>query len=457
MTDAGTGEIAIRRWARDRVFSSLVATLAEIPPSMIQLLASPLTFARWTERTRRAIETASGTPYEAAPAAFDRPPRIFVVAGERSGDRAAAELVEAIRARAPGATFEGLGGERMEAAGVTLLRRMDRLEVMGFIRVAGLAGTFAELMRETLVHLATTPPDALLLVDYPGFNLRLARAARSLRIPTIQYVAPQVWGWAPWRRPIVGKSVDRILALLPFEPEVLAGLRAETRFVGHPLPARIAAEGVAPWRADGDWIGLLPGSRTTEIDGALPTMLAVAERIAGPFPSARFVLALPHERARERVAARVAAARVPVEVVVDQTSAVMASLRTAIVTSGTATLELACHRVPMVVVYPIWPLIGRLVTKVLVISPWIALANVAAGREVVPERLIRGKPHEIAEIARTAGELHADGPRRDACLDGLAAVDRRLASEGAIDRAARAVLELAQEPPRRAAGRLQST
>jgi len=113
--------------------------------------------------------------------------------------------------------------------------------------------------------------------------------------------------------------------------------------------------------------------------------------------------------------------------------------------------------VPMVVVYPIWPLIGRLVTKVLVISPWIALANVAAGREVVPERLIRGKPHEIAEIARTAGELHADGPRRDACLDGLAAVDRRLASEGAIDRAARAVLELAQEPPRRAAGRLQST
>jgi lipid-A-disaccharide synthase len=297
--------------------------------------------------------------------------------------------VRALRRRAPDIRFEGLGGPAMEAEGVDLRVRMDGLNVMGFVRVAGLAATFARLLRDLLAWLRTEPPDGLVLVDYPGFNQRLARAARPLGVPTIQVVAPQVWAWAPWRIRRVGESVDRIVSVLPFEPPLFAGGGGDAVFTGHPLAERFEGATVRPWREGEGWIGLLPGSRKREVERLLPLQLEVARRLAERVPDARFVVPASGPAIREIVERRLAGSPLEVEVVEGRTDEVFASLRSAIVASGTATLELALHGVPMVVVYPItW--LERWLRPALLISPHFALANIVAGGAVVEERLVRG-------------------------------------------------------------------
>jgi lipid-A-disaccharide synthase len=419
-----------------------VEAVAQALTGAMALLTSPITAPGWRARIRDLLAGGAEAPRPMPldPAARESRARLFLIAGEPSGDQRAADLVRAIGDLAPDVRFEGLGGERMAEAGVRLHRRMDEA-VMGFGGVIGQAGHFASLLVETLARLRRDPPDGLILVDYPGFNLRLARAARPLRIPTVQYVAPQVWAWAPWRMPTVARSADLFLSILPFEARLFAGTRTRVVFTGHPLADRPGAEGRTRWRDEGEWIGLMPGSRPDEVRRLLPLMLATAAHVARDHPSAHFVVPAASPEIARLVAPAAEAASVPVEIVTDAPHAVMASLRSALVASGTATLELALLGVPMVVVYPISAL-QRLLRRLLLISPHFALANVAAGRAVVEEHLVGGGVGMAGRLAESLVRLTRDGTERAGCISGLRAVEDRLAGGGAAERAARAVLGL---------------
>jgi lipid-A-disaccharide synthase len=327
---------------------------------------------------------------------------------------------------------------------------MDDLPVMGFVGVAGRAKVFFDLLVDLVARLHGDPPDVLVLVDYPGFNLRAARAARPLGIPTVQVVVPQIWAWAPWRLPVVARSVDLLVAVLPFEPRLFAGTPARALFAGHPLVERLS--GTELWSAEDGWVGLYPGSRNHEVATLLPLMLEAAGRLARERPEARFVLPVAGAAVAPTVERLVATAPVDVTVVSGRTHEVAASLRSAMVASGTATLELGLFGVPMAVVYPIGS-IQRLLRRALLISPHFALVNVVAGREIVSEKLVRGTSGEARALAERIARLHADGPVRDRCLADLAGVRDRLAGEGAVERMARAVLFAAAGTARGASSR----
>jgi lipid-A-disaccharide synthase len=431
-----------RAWARRRVEALVVEAVAQALTGAMALLASPVTAPGWRWRIRDLIASGGESPRPVSLDGLMRESRarLFLIAGEPSGDQRAADLVRAIRDLAPDVRFEGLGGARMAEAGVRLHRRMDEA-VMGFGGVIGQAGHFASLLVETLTRLRRDPPDGLILVDYPGFNLRLARAARPLRIPTIQYVAPQVWAWAPWRLPTIAKSVDLILSILPFERRLFEGARTRVVFTGHPLVDRLEAENIEPWREEGEWIGLMPGSRPDEVRRLLPLMLKTAAHLARLRPGARFVVPAASAEIAGIIEPLASAAPVPVEVVSDEVHAVMASLRSALVASGTATLELALLRVPMVVVYPISRM-QRLLRRFMLISPHFALANVAAGRAIVEEHLVGRGSAWAPRLAESLARLSRDGSERAGCIAALESVRDRLGGHGAADRAARAVLAL---------------
>jgi lipid-A-disaccharide synthase len=252
-------------------------------------------------------------------------------------------------------------------------------------------------------------PAALVLIDYPGFNLRLARVARRAGIPVVYFIPPQVWAWRPARIRAVRASVTRVLSILPFETALYEQAGVSAEFVGHPAVDAVAG---APTReqarrslgiADGDLlIGLLPGSRHREIERMTPLMAAAAARLAAARPRARFALALAPTVERAAVARHLAAAP-PVQVVAGRTHAVMRAADLVLATSGTATLECALLGTPMVVCYRV-SRISELLGAVLLRVPWISLVNIVLGYGVVPE-LFHRRDATPEHLARAASRL----------------------------------------------------
>lgn len=369
-------------------------------------------------------------------------PRLLVSCGEPSGDLYAADLVRHLRARmAEPPRIFGLGGDRLEAEGATLLAHVRELAVVGLWEVVSHLPRFRRVFRSLLTEVDRDLPDLAVLLDYPDFNLRLARALHARGVPVVYYVSPQVWAWRPRRLRAIRAHVAHMIVIFPFEAGVYAAAGVPATFVGHPLVdlvapthdrgAFLASRGLDPARP---MIALLPGSRRKEIAHNLPAMAGAVRLLAAERPDLQFVAAVGPS-----IDPAALAAGLPARVVLAQgnTHAVLAAASAAIVASGTATVEAALLGTPMVVVYRLSRLtyrLGRRFVKV----PHVAMANLIAGKAIVPE-LIQDDftPERVA-----AAVLPLLGPPGDAMRAELAEVRRRLGDPGASARAADVVMRI---------------
>jgi lipid-A-disaccharide synthase len=370
-------------------------------------------------------------------------PRIFLSAGEPSGDMHGARVAAALYARFPDAELYGLGGDRMRAAGVALLAHVDQLAVMGFAEVARHLPYLVGVMRRVRGELAVRRPDLLIPIDYPGFNLRLAKHARRAGIPVLYYIAPQVWAWHRSRVLQLAKYTDRIAVILPFEEQVLAAAGARVAFVGHPLldqppPSHDRATFAAALGIDASSpvLALFPGSRTQEVRRQLDTFAAAAEVVVRAAPTVQPVLAV----SSAVPAALYAGMRCPRT---DDGWTLLHHARAALVKSGTGTLQAAFAGTPLVVTYRVHPL-SYVLAKRLVRVPHVGLVNLVTGERVAPELLqADATPGRLA--AALLPLLDEASPERAHALAGLARVRAALAPPVPGVSVAERVAELAAE------------
>jgi lipid-A-disaccharide synthase len=365
-----------------------------------------------------------------------------VLAGEASGDHHGARVVEELRARVPEAEFVGLGGPDLERAGVELLAGLDELAVMGFAEVASRLGFFWRLKRRLTRLLSTGDIDLVLAVDYPGLNLRMARVARSLGVPVLYYIAPQVWAWKEHRAAQLARDADRVAVILPFEEERLREAGAAVTFVGHPLKelpppevgeARLRADLAVD--ADTPLLALLPGSRSQELDRHLELFRHTAEVVREEFaPDLVPVIAAAPGVDRTRLHATGLA-------VTAHTRTLLGSARAGLVKSGTSTLEAAVAGCPFVCVYRTSWLTYTLARR-LVKVPHIALVNLVADAEVVPE-VLQDEATPLV-LARELRPLVEEGAERKIQLAELARVSAALGRPGAAARTAELAAQLLQ-------------
>ncbi len=358
--------------------------------------------------------------------------RYYLIAGEASGDLHGARLVTALRERDPSAVIRAWGGEQMQAAGAEVVKHYRELAFMGFVEVVMNLRTIRANFRACEADIAAFQPDRLVLIDYPGFNLRIAKWARGAGYDISYYISPQIWAWHTSRVYQVKRNVDRMLVILPFEEAFYAKYGVEATFVGHPL---LDVVGEVAERA-GTYVAILPGSRKQEITRSLSVMLAAAAQL----PEQDYVIAGAPGQDIQFYTQLLQEIGCPprIRLVSGQTYEVLAGARAAMVTSGTATLETALFGVPQVVCYRgnalnFW-LARRLVAKRI---HYISLVNLVMDAPVVPELI---QDDFNADRLRAELEKLIAGPVRDRQLKQLVRLREKLGAGGAAQRAAAAIV-----------------
>ena len=374
-------------------------------------------------------------------------PRIFVSAGEASGDLHGANLVRALRRLAPDAEIAGLGGPRMREAGVRLLADTSWFGIIGVAPILATFGDYLGLLSGADRFLGAWRPDVAVTIDCPGFHFLLGSRARARRVPLLWYIPPQLWAWAPWRVRKLKRRFTRVACVLPHEEAFFRQAGVPVTFVGNPVvdhlrQAQLDTAVSASLRvgAGQRLVALLPGSRRQEVPRILTRQLALARSLEARCGPCRFVLALAEERHRAWAAPALRGSGVPVRTFVGHTHEVQRAADLALVASGTATLELTCTETPMIVFYKVtwaqWHLVGRW----LLTTRYLSLPNVLAGREIVPE-FIRDVPPTPAMVDAAACLLTDDERRRETKA-ALAEVHGRLQRPGAAENTAREVLDM---------------
>lgn len=370
-------------------------------------------------------------------------PRILIVTGEASGDLHGANLAKAITAIDPTAKLVGIGGTAMRAAGVSLVPGVPQLDVMGLI---GLSAVRAMLQRISAIRrvLKAEQWDLVVLIDNPGLNFHFARVARAAGRRVLYYIAPQVWAWRPGRMKWIQRRVNHVVVILPFEPELYRRANVRCTFVGHPLLDAVAPhyDRVELRRRFGldetaPVVGLLPGSRQHEVEMLLPVLLEAASKLLASAPRTQFVLAQASSIGDNQLQSLLSQHSVPVRVVQDQASEVMAAADILWVASGTATLQAAVVGTPMILLYKTTWLTYRL-ARWLINVPWIGLVNLVAGRSVVPELIQEEATAE--RLCQEAQRLMNDKSAYHGMQDALREVRQSLGEPGASHRAAQVVL-----------------
>jgi lipid-A-disaccharide synthase len=374
------------------------------------------------------------------------PARILIVAGEASGDLHGARLVEALKRGRPDLVVDGMGGAQMRKAGVNLLADAGATAVVGLTELWEKRRILREALQRLRGHLRTVRPALLVCIDFPDFNLLLARAAHRLGIPVCYFVSPQVWAWRRGRIRTIRRVVKKILVLFPFEETLYRSAGVDVTFVGHPLldvladvPPRVSCRAALGIPEHAQVLGLLPGSRQAEVRRHLPLLLQAASLVAASRPDLRLLLGLAPTLDRQGVEAAVAASGLQVTVLPGRTYEVMRAADLLLAVSGTVTLEAAILGTPMIITYRVGSLTWFL-ARLLVRVRYAGLPNLVMNDAIVPELI---QPDATpARLAAVAEEILGSPARQTQMRAALAEVRARLGTRGAAERAAREVLAL---------------
>ncbi|HBG04996.1 MAG TPA: lipid-A-disaccharide synthase [Geobacter sp.] len=370
----------------------------------------------------------------------------MIVAGEASGDLYGATLAAQLRELVPSARFFGMGGDCMRKAGVETLVDANEMAVMGLVEVLGHLPVIVKNFNILKRRLLAAPPALLILIDYPDFNLRLAKIAKRAGIKVLYFISPQVWAWRSGRVHGIGRVIDRMAVLFPFEVPFYENAGIPVSFVGHPLldmvrptmgkEEALRSFGLDPSRST---LGLFPGSRKSEIAKLLPDILEAAKLLKRHRPDLQLLLPLASSLRPEDIALQVEESGLEISIVSGRNHDVMVACDAAISVSGTVTMELALVGVPMVIIYRVSPLsyqIGKRVIKV----PHIGICNIVAGKAVARELI----QHEVTgpAIAQEVEALLGDAKYAQWMRDEFAQVRVKLGSGGALERLAALASEL---------------
>lgn len=379
--------------------------------------------------------------------------RLLLSCGEASGDLYAGALTRELRALEPDVAVFGLGGPQLKAAGGTLVDDYRDISATGLIEPIAKLPRLVEVRRRIVDAARANPPDALVLIDFSGFNLRLAPAIKALGVPVVYYVSPQIWAWRRKRIETIKAIADLVLVIFPFEEAIYRDAGVPVEFVGHPLidlakpaasrAAFLSSRGLTPAAPT---VAVLPGSRSSEVSRILPRFAQAAARIHAAVPDAQFVVARAprlddalFEAARTIGAGRVA-------IVEGDADTVLASADVALTASGTATVQTALHDTPMVIAYRVSPLSYHLLRRLVSVDA-IGMVNLIAGRRIVPE-LVQDEFTPDA-VAREAVSMLTDRARAASIRAELAHVREKLGGPGASRRAAGAILRVVRSAARR--------
>lgn len=381
--------------------------------------------------------------HEALPAGQEGGARLMIIAGEISGDTHASGLMREIMAQAPGTRFTGLGGPQMrKVAGDGVEDWLESAAVMGISEVLAKYGYFKKHLADREAAVAAEKPDAVILVDYPGFNLRLAKAVRARGINTriLYYISPQVWAWKKGRLKQMAKTLDLMICIFPFEKPLYEKSGLRTEFGGHPMVDRVQTL-LRPWEREPGLVGWFPGSRVDEVRRLFPVMLRASKLIKQAVPEARFAVSAANETLASTMRDMAEKAGMPEAFAWVETGTVydlMQRAQVGVVASGTATLEAACFGLPYALIYKVaWP--TYVAAKLLVRIKFIGIINVLAGREVVQELVQQLCTPE--KVAAAMVELLTTPEKRAALQQDLAGVVAMLGEAGAYSRAAELVLK----------------
>jgi lipid-A-disaccharide synthase len=381
----------------------------------------------------------------------------MVVTGEASGDLHGANLIRAARALDPELSFFGVGGEQMAAAGCEIIIPGKTISVIGIVEVIGhfpiIWRTFQRL--KAILHGAERPA-LLILIDFPDFNLRLAAVAKKFGIPVLYYVSPQVWAWRRGRVKSIAKVVDRLAAILPFEPPLYAGLDIDVEYVGNPLTDQVEiSEARVPFLqrlgipADAPVIGLFPGSRESELRYNLPTLLATAQIVQQAHPQVHFLVPAASTLGTERLDAAITQAgggNLPLTVVAESVYNVANATDAVLAVSGTVTLQVALVGTPLLLIYRVASMtyaIARHLIKV----PFIGLPNIIAGREVAREFVQDEADPQV--LGAELNKILANPAHAAALRQGLALVREKIGPGGCSERVAQMAIEMSRGQVRR--------
>ncbi|MDD5328392.1 MAG: lipid-A-disaccharide synthase [Sulfuricella sp.] len=346
--------------------------------------------------------------------------KVGIVAGEASGDLLGAHLVDALSKRVPGIEFVGIGGPKMQAAGVHSLFSMEKLAVRGYVEVLRHYREIVGIRRKLLHYFTNNPPDVFIGVDAPDFNLELESGLKSRNIPTVHYVSPSIWAWRGERIGKIARAASHVLVLFPFEKRIYDAAGIPATYVGHPLadvlpekPSRSAAREQLRLPSSTRVIALLPGSRQSELHYMARLFVQTARLIAAANPDVHFLVPLVSRETRnmfEQELYRAEGGDLPLTVLFGHAGVAMAAADVVLVASGTATLEAALLKCPMVITYKMSPLTWR-VMKRKAYLPYVGLPNILEGRFIVPELLQDDATPE--NLAQAVLNLVADESARD--------------------------------------------
>ncbi len=372
--------------------------------------------------------------------------QFLLSAGEASGDNYGAQLIDAMRELSPGSEFFGMGGEKMLAAGAELLVQAKEVAVVGLVEVLTHLPAIHKRFRRLVAEAAQRKPDAAILIDFPDFNLRLAKELHALGIPVFYFVSPQIWAWRTSRVKQIKDYVRKMIVIFPFEQEFYRAHGVEVSYVGHPLAYLPPPDVNRPEFAEQynlyprkQWIALLPGSRRKELRMNLPVMLEAVDLLRKQGHDFEYLLPVASTLDSEWVRYQLGPATDWVKLTADARATVMLS-RAAVVASGTATVEATLTGTPFVVVYRLSPLTWLLGRRLVSVDTF-AMPNLIAGRSVVPELIQGGFTAE--NVVRELTAIIADGPVRRQMQEGLQEVQQRLRdNEGGESPAMRAAREI---------------
>jgi lipid-A-disaccharide synthase len=385
-------------------------------------------------------------------------PLIVLVAGETSGDNLGAQLIEALRARMPNARFAGIAGPRMIAAGCEPWEQAEQLAVMGLFEIIPHLPRLIAIRRRLVERVLEARPDVYVGVDAKEFNLRLAPRMKAAGIATVQYVSPQIWAWRQGRVRTIGRAVDLVLCLLPFEKQFYDAHGVPAKFIGHPLADRVPmhldatdARRSLGLDATGCYVALLPGSRQREVAQLAPAFANTVAWLSAQRSDLKFIAAIAADRLRSpfEQALTEAGVRDRITLIDGQAQQVMAASDVVLVASGTATLEALLVKRPMVVAYRLGALTTFLLKGLKVFkAPYFAQPNLLAGHQVVPEFLNEEVRADVLGPALLAQLQRAD---RDALVQTFASIHETLRRDASA-RAAEAILALVNSGRRTADG-----